>query len=83
MKLYIKKVFWIAEVNITVYTILSAIHSCADNLNDGIAISEKLLNEFNLQIILEKSENESGSAVQNIFYHESLQLFIQMISSLR
>lgn len=60
----------LAEVNMNVSTIFSTVHSCAENLNDGIAISEKPLNEFNLQIILEKSENGPGSTVQNIFRHK-------------
>lgn len=53
----------ITDVNMTV----STIHSGDENLNDGIAISEKPLNEFNLQLILEKSKNTPESTVHNIF----------------
>lgn len=53
----------ITDVNMNV----STVHSGDENLDDGIAISEKPLNEFNLQIILEKSKNNPESIVHNIF----------------
>lgn len=48
-------------------TLHSTAHSLEENLNDGIAISEKPLNEFNLQMILEIGEKGSPMVVENIF----------------
>lgn len=57
----------IAEVNMNASSQLSTIHSCDENLNDGIPISEKPLNEFNLQLLLEKSDNGPNITVETIF----------------
>lgn len=45
----------------------STIHSCEENLQDGIPISERPLNEFNLQLILQESTENPTTAVEIIF----------------
>ena len=42
-------------------------YSPDENLDDGIFISEKSLNEFNTQIILEKTDVESPMTLETIF----------------
>lgn len=44
----------------------STIHSADENLDDGIPISERPLNEFNLQVILEKTESGSPMTLETI-----------------
>ena len=46
---------------------LQTVHSAQENLNDGIPISEKPLNEFNLQVILEMNDKGSPMTVETIF----------------
>lgn len=45
----------------------STIHSADENLNDGIPISERPLNEFNLQVIFERDRTGSPMTIENIF----------------
>lgn len=57
----------IADVNMNVSENLSTIHSCEENLDDGISISEKPLNEFNIQLVLDKSAGKPMMRVENVF----------------
>lgn len=45
----------------------TTVHSANENLDDGIYISEKPLNEFNLQIILEQSSTGSPMTLETVF----------------
>lgn len=51
-------------------TSVNTIHSADENMNDGISISEKPLNEFNLQIILEKTSDIDSMLVEAPFVHK-------------
>lgn len=55
------------EVSQELFNNTSTIHSADENLDDGIPISEKPLNEFNLQIILQINHTGSPATVENIF----------------
>lgn len=43
------------------------IHSADENLGDMRYISEKILNKFNLQVILHKSESGSSVTIETIY----------------
>lgn len=45
----------------------TTIHSATEDLNDGIPISERPLNEFNLQLILENSDRQPSNLLSIIF----------------
>lgn len=45
----------------------STVHSALEDLNDGIPIAERPLNEFSLQTILEKSDKGSPMTLETIF----------------
>jgi len=47
--------------------VVSTIHSAEENLDDGIYISEKPLNEFNLQIILSKTNEQPPFSLELCF----------------
>lgn len=53
----------------------STIHSAEENLNDGIHISEKPLNEFNLQLVFEKSSNTPEMLVIMPFKNKQRRIF--------
>lgn len=48
-------------------TSLQTIHSADENLDDGIHISERPLNEFNLQLVLEKSSQKPEVTLEMLF----------------
>lgn len=45
----------------------TTVHSADENLDDGIFISEKALNEFNMQFIFEKSDIGSPMTLETVF----------------
>lgn len=43
------------------------VHSAQENLNDGIPISQKPINDFSIRIILETNDKECPMTVGNVF----------------
>lgn len=53
----------------------STIHSATEDMNDGIPISERPINEFNLQIVFEKTHRKPPTSLEVIFRNKHRRTF--------